>query len=418
VTGDERLGARLKEKLGELSKTGRAKGTETVIAGVLPPFGGRGTRYLLQGCGDTEFIRMNSNSYLGFHLRDELIRAEESASREFGVGPGAVRFISGTTIHHKNLEKRLAEFHMKEACMIFSSAYSAVLGVIPPLVDEHTAVLTDELNHNSIINAVRLSRPGTKEIYSHNNTCELEKKLKSLRGKYERIIMVTDGIFSMRGDHAPLDKICGIKENFSGKFPEGITLVLDDSHGIGAFGETGRGTGEFTGAGCVDILVSTLGKALGVNGGYAVSSDTIIKYLRETAPFYIYSNPITAGEAAASLAAVDLLDSRTGIELLGALKKLTARLEEGLKNAGYDIIESSHPIVPVLVRDPGKCKKFVDHLMRNRILATGITYPVVPRGEDEIRLQVNADHTEDDIDFVVEVFGGYEESGADCRKTP
>jgi glycine C-acetyltransferase len=406
---EEKLGKKLKEELGELEKAGRVKGAETVIAGVLPPSGSRGARYLLQGYGDTEFIRMNSNSYLGFHLRDELIRAEETASREFGVGPGAVRFISGTTIHHANLEKRLAEFHRREACMVFSSAYSAVLGVIPPLVNKNTAVLTDELNHNSIINAVKLSRPGAKEIYRHNNTHDLEKKLKSFQGKYERIMIVTDGVFSMRGDHAPLDKICGIKEDCSGKFPEGITLVLDDSHGIGAFGETGRGTGEFTGAGCVDILVSTLGKALGVNGGYAVSTAAIIDYLRETAPFYIYSNPITAGEAAASCAALNLLESKTGIELLGILGKLTARLEEGLKNVGYDIIESSHPIVPVLIRDPVKCKKLVDHLMRNRILATEITYPVVPRGEDEIRLQVNADHTEDDIDYVVGVFEGYKD---------
>jgi glycine C-acetyltransferase len=270
-------------------------------------------------------------------------------------------------------------------------------------------VLTDELNHNSIINAVRLSRPGAREIYSHNNTRDLEQRLKGLQGKYERAMIVTDGIFSMRGDHAPLDKICSIKENYSENFPEGITLVLDDSHGIGAFGETGRGTEEFTGAGCVDILVSTLGKALGVNGGYAASTAAIIDYLRETAPFYIYSNPITAGEAAASLAALDLLESRTGVELLGILGKLTARLEAGLENAGYDVIKSSHPIVPVLIRDPVKCKKLVDHLMQNGILATGITYPVVPRGEDEIRLQVNADHTEKDIDFVVGVFGGYKD---------
>jgi glycine C-acetyltransferase len=370
---EERLGKKLKEILDDLAKTGRARGAEPVITGIVPPAGSRGTRYLLQGFGDTEFIRMNSNSYLGFHLRKELIRAEESASEEFGVGPGAVRFISGTSIHHKKLEKRLAEFHRREECMIFSSAYSAVLGVIPPLVDQNTAVLTDELNHNSIINAVKLSRPGCKEIYSHNNTEEMEQRLNEFQGKYRRVIIVTDGIFSMRGDHAPLGLLCTIKEQYSEKFPEGITLVLDDSHGIGALGKTGRGTEEFTGADSVDILVSTLGKALGVNGGYAVSSGTIIRYLRETAPFYIYSNPITSGEAAASLAAVNLLDSNTGVELLGVLRMLTARLEAGLKNAGYDIIESNHPIVPLLVRDPVKCRILVDHLLANRVLATGIS---------------------------------------------
>ncbi len=404
---NERLGKKLKEKLHELEKTGRAKGSETVIAGFVSGSETKGTRYLLRGQGNREFIRMNSNSYLGFHLRQEIIEAERTAAEYFGTGPGAVRFISGTGIHHVELEKRLAKFHNREECMIFSSAYSAVLGVLPPLIDRNTAVLTDELNHNSIINAVRLSRPGTKEIYGHNNTDELENCMKSLRGKYERVIIVTDGIFSMRGDHVPLGEICVIKERYSPGFPEGITLILDDSHGIGAFGKTGRGTEEFTGSGCVDILVSTLGKALGVNGGYAVSSETIIRYLRETAPFYIYSNPITPGEAAASLVAVDLLDSKTGTGLLEVLRKLTARLETGLKNAGYPVIESSHPIVPVLVRDPVKCGKLVEYLLENGILATGIAYPVVPEGEDEIRLQVNADHTEDDIDYVVGVFEGF-----------
>ncbi len=404
---NERLEKKLKETLHELEKTGRAKGAENVIAGVVPASGSRGTRYLLRGEGNREFIRMNSNSYLGFHLRKEVVEAERATSEDFGTGPGAVRFISGTCIPHVELEKRLAGFHNREACMIFSSAYSAVLGVLPPLVDQNTVLLTDELNHNSIINAVRLSRPGRKEIYGHNNGDELEERVKSLRGKYERVMIVTDGIFSMRGDHAPLGDICGIKERYSHAFPRGITLVLDDSHGIGAFGKTGRGTEEFTGTGCVDILVSTLGKALGVNGGYAVSSDVIIRYLRETAPFYIYSNPITPGEAAASLAAVELLDSKTGTGLLEVLRKLTARLEAGLMNAGFPVIRSSHPIVPVLVRDPVRCKKLVDHLLKNGILATGIAYPVVPEGEDEIRLQVNADHTESDIDFVVGVFEGF-----------
>ena len=230
----------------------------------------------------------------------------------------------------------------------------------------------------------------------------LEAAITRYAGKCRRVIVVTDGVFSMRGDHAPLDAIVGICKKHEAKFEEGIITVVDDSHGVGAFGKTGRGTEEVTGA-KADILIATLGKALGVNGGYVVASETVINYLRETAPFYIYSNPVTPSEAAAAVKSLGILDSPRGLKLLERLRALTRRLEEGLKGLGYEIIPGEHPIVPLMIRDTEKTSALVKHLFDNGILATGLNFPVVPKGDEEIRFQVCADHTEKDIDFLLGV---------------
>lgn len=180
-------------------------------------------------------------------------------------------------------------------------------------------------------------------------------------------------------------------------------MLVDDSHGVGCFGATGRGTEEYTMAGGVDVLVGTLGKAFGVNGGYAASNQTIITYLREHAPLYIYSNPISPSEAAEASKAIEIMESEEGTVILEHLRRMTKRFETGLKEMGYEIIESDHPIVPLMVRDTKKTKKLTNFLINNGILATGLTYPVVPKGDEEIRFQVNADHTSNDIDSVLEV---------------
>jgi len=297
-------------RLDALKKAGSLKDHEMVISGLKPAQGDKGPRHLIEGYGDKEFLRMNSNSYLGLSLNQEIIEAEEAAAKSYGAGPGAVRFISGTCRPHIELEKKLAAFHKREAAMIFSSAYAAVMGVITPLIFDDTIVVSDELNHNCIINAVRLSRPKIKAVYAHLDMADLEQKIQNLIGKGNRVLIVTDGIFSMRGDFAPLDKISKIAQNFDSKFEGGVNTLVDDSHGIGAFGKTGRGTEEYTRAEGLDILVATLGKSLGVNG----------------------------------------------------------------------------------------------------ILATGLNYPVVPKGDEEIRFQVSADHTEADIDYVLEVLKKFKES--------
>lgn len=398
----------LSGKLTDLKAKGALKGGEKVILDVIEPKDGFGHRYLLAGQDEKKFLKMNSNSYLGLSLNPDVIKAEEDTTRKFGAGPGAVRFISGTFEPHAELEKRLAGFHGREAAILFSSAYSTVMGILPPLISEDTLVLSDELNHNCIINAIRLSKPAKKAVYRHLDMTELEHMLKENIGQAKRVAVVTDGIFSMRGDYAPLDKIVEICKKYESGYVEGVITIVDDSHGVGAFGKTGRGTEEHTNA-KADILVATLGKALGVNGGYVVSGNVVINYLREASPFYIYSNPITPSEAAAAVKSLKILNSAEGIKLLEKLKGLTMRLRQGLKQLGYETIHGDHPIVPLMVRDTQRVSEMVKYLFDNGVLATGLNYPVVPKGDEEIRLQVSAAHTEKDMDYLLEVLKKFKE---------
>ncbi len=404
----QKLNNALQLELDGLYKTGTAKGKEMVITGVKPAEGNKGPRYYVEGKGDKEFLKMNANSYLGMSLRKDVIEAEEKAAREFGVGPGAVRFISGTYKAHTVLEEKLAKFHNREAGMIFSSAYVTSLSVLFPLITKDTVLISDELNHNCIIIAIRLSRPAVKGIYKHNDMNDLEAKIFENIGKGKRVIAVTDGIFSMRGDNAPLDKFVEICEKYNDKFDEGIISIIDDSHGIGAFGKTGRGTEEYCGT-KVDIVIGTLGKSFGVNGGYVVASKQIIDYLREKAPMYIYSNPITVSEASAAHKAIEILDSSEGLKILKHLRNMTKRFEDGLKEAGYETIEGEHPVVPIMVRDTNKTSELVKYLTENGILATGLNFPVVPKGDEEIRIQISADHTKYDIDYAIGVLKKFQE---------
>jgi glycine C-acetyltransferase len=395
-------------ELGELRERGTLKGAESVVTAVIPPDGERGPRFRLAGDTEREFVRMNSNSYLGLSLRQELIEAEEEAARCFGTGPGAVRFISGTYQVHVDLEARLAAFHDRQAGMVFSSAYATTMGVLPALITAETAVISDALNHNCIINAMRLARPGAKYVYDHLDLSDLKDKLEAAVGSQRRAVVVTDGIFSMRGDWAPLPEIIELARSYDSRFEENVVVVVDDSHGVGAFGKTGRGTEEFTGSDRADVLVATLGKAFGVNGGYVVGGERLIGYLREKSAFYIYSNPITPAEASASLRALELVDSPQGIELLEHLRAMTARFEQGLLDLGFETIPGEHPVVPLMVRDTARTSSLVEHLKRHGVLATGLTFPVVPKGDEEIRFQISADHTPYDIDFTLGVLGSFD----------
>jgi len=374
---------------------------------VLPPSGDRGPRVLIEGEGDKPFLRMNSNGYLGLSLRCAIVVAERGAVQDYGTGPGAVRFISGTWGPHLDLERALASFHGRAAAMVFSSAYASVMGVLTSLITSETAVISDELNHNSIINAIRLSRPRERYVYRHLDLAELEARLREGAASCKRAIIVTDGVFSMRGDHGPLAEIDAIARKHDPAFPENVLLVVDDSHGVGAFGATGRGTEEHAGA-AADILIGTLGKAFGVNGGYVVASAAVIEYLRETSPLYVYSNPIAPGEAAAAATAVMLVDGPVGRELLKHLSEMARRFRDGLTQLRFETIAGDHPIVPLLVRDSPRTGELVRHLRQHGVLATGLAFPVVPRGSEEIRFQICADHTAADIDEVLGVLGKFE----------
>jgi glycine C-acetyltransferase len=201
----------------------------------------------------------------------------------------------------------------------------------------------------------------------------------------------------MRGDHAPLDRISELAQAFDAHFAQNVVVVVDDSHGVGALGESGRGVEERTGS-RADILIATLGKALGVNGGYAAGSATLVEFLRETSPFYVYSNPITAGEAAAASRALEILDSQQGRRLIAHLHAMTQRFRQGLGRLGLETLPGSHPVVPLMVRDSARTGALVRHLRSRGVLATGLHFPVVPEGEDEIRFQISSDHTPYDID--------------------
>jgi glycine C-acetyltransferase len=403
----DRLTTILRDQVAALDDAGTAKGSETVFVGVRRAEGDRGPRFLLRGEGDKEFMRMNSNSYLGMGLRPEVIEAEEQATAEFGAGPGAVRFISGSYEAHLTLERELADFHRREAGMLFSSAYATIVSTISSLVTPETVLISDELNHNCIINAMRLSRPVGKAIYAHNDMDELSAALEAWKGKAKRALIVTDGIFSMRGDHAPLDEVVDLCARHDDGYEENAVSIVDDSHGVGGFGQTGRGTEEYTGASPCDILVGTLGKAFGVNGGYVVANDTTIRYLRESSQMYIYSNPITVGEAAAALASLRIVASAEGEALLDRLRALTKRFEDGLGRIGIETIPGEHPVVPLMIRDTARTHALVRHLYEHGVLVTGLAYPVVPRGDEEIRTQINADHTEADVDRVLEILEAY-----------
>lgn len=393
----DRLAKVLTDVVADMEKLGTAKGAETVVRKVLPPSKGLGPRFLLEGLGSRPFLRMNANSYLGLGLHPQVVAAEEATARAMGAGPGAVRFIAGTYGPHVDLERSLARFHGREAGMIFSSAYAAVVSVLSSLAGGSTFVFSDALNHNCIINAVRMSRPAGKSVYPHLDLDALDRGLEDAKGRARRAVVVTDGIFSMRGDHAPVDEIMALAARHDPDYPENVVVIVDDSHGVGAFGPTGRGTEEHVGSPPCDILIGTLGKAFGVNGGYAVSTAPVVRFLRESSPLYIYSNPVTAGEAAAAAKSLDILQGPEGQALLGRLRALAQHFQEGLVERGFEIIAGEHPIVPIMVRDTAETRRLVAALFDASVLATGLAYPVVPRGDEAIRFQINADHTEADL---------------------
>ncbi len=401
----DRLDSTLAAEVSDLRTSGTDKGDETVITQVVAPRAGMGPRYRMAG-QDQDFLRMNSNGYLGLARHPAVIDAEERATSEFGAGPGAVRFISGTYQPHVDLERRLASFHGREATVVYSSAYGAVLSALSSLVSGETLILSDELNHNCIINGIRMSRPVSRAVYPHLDMSALDRALQDGAGTAKRALVITDGVFSMRGDYADLQAIGEVARAHDGSYPENVVVIVDDSHGVGAYGSTGRGTEEVT-EGSADVLIGTLGKALGVNGGYVAGSDTLATYLREKGPMYIYSNPITPGEAAAAETAVSILDSLEGQDMLSHLSNMTERFESGLVEAGFETIPGPHPIVPLMVRDTSRTAALVDHLFENGVLATGLNYPVVPKGDEEIRFQVNADHTAADIQYALEVLSDF-----------
>ncbi|MFH1132909.1 MAG: aminotransferase class I/II-fold pyridoxal phosphate-dependent enzyme [Nanoarchaeota archaeon] len=355
-----------------------------------------------------EYLIFNSNDYLGLRFSPRLHDAEEQASRRFGAGPGAVRFISGTLKVHKQLEDAIAKFHKREAAMVFSSAFAANLAVIHCLIkgqskdsaiSPNTLVISDELNHRSIIDGIRVAglEKASKAIFKHLDLNDLRRVLEENKGKFKRCLIITDGVFSMLGEHQDLGKLQAVTRDFDNDYEEGIITLVDDAHGVAAYGSNGRGTEEMTRGGC-DLLVATFGKGFGADGGYVAGDQLLIDYLRESAASYIYSNSIAPGTAGASLESVKLVDSAEGKGLIRQLHDNILLFKKGMQNMGFSFAaDSKHAIQPVLIGDPAKTKALVDSLFAKGVLVTNISYPVVPKGRDEIRVQLSAAQTKADI---------------------
>lgn len=399
----KQLDKTLAQELIELQSEGRAKPPERIITGYLPPTKGRGPRYTLKG-EKKQFIRMNSNSYLSLSNHPQLVAAADTATHSCGVGPGAVRFIDGTFSYHSELEQRIARFVDKPAAKIFNSAYTSNCGLALTIGSKKTHWIGDQLNHNSIIRAMRIAGvpSANKGIYAHNDMDELHRCLDSVGKDIDRVVVIFDGIFSMRGDFAPIDAILVITEQYSQKFRDGVITVVDDSHGIGAYGATGRGTPEFAG-GSPDIIIGTFGKAFGVNGGFIAASKTVIETVRQKADTYIYTNPLSVADCAAATKALDICDSNEGLQLLENLHLRTQQFRNGLETLGLESIPGPHPVVPVMIRDTAKTHTFVKHLYENGVLVVGLTFPVVPKGDESMRFQINAAHTQADIEYILEI---------------
>ncbi len=397
----DRLDAALELELENLQLEGRAKPQERVIRGYIPPGEKTGPRYLLEG-STKEFLRMNSNSYLSLSHHLRLISAADRATHEFGVGPGAVRFIDGTYSYHADLEKRIATFTDKPAAKIFNSAYTANCGLALSISNPKTHWIGDQLNHNSIIRAMRIAGVArdNKGIFKHNDMDDLHRCLAEVDSEIERVVIIFDGVYSMRGDTAPIDQINAIAAQYHSRFKEGVITVVDDSHGIGAYGRTGRGTPEYCKA-QPDIIVGTFGKAFGVNGGFIAATKTITEAVRQKADTYIYTNPLSVADCAAAAAAIDICDGEEGRALLKNLLARQDQFRSGLKDRGKETIDGPHPVIPMLVRDTAKTHDMVNKLYERGILVVGLTFPVVPQGDESIRFQINAAHKEDDIAFVL-----------------
>ncbi len=405
----DKINAVLEQEVQQLRAEGRAKLPERVINGYEAPQGDRGPRYRIAGY-EQSFIRMNTNSYLDLSKHPKMMAAADEATHEFGVGPGAVRFIDGTFAHHIELEEAIADFSKYEAAKIFNSAYTANLALSLTISSKITYWVGDELNHNSIIRGMRIANvPRTnRSIFKHNDMDELRRCLEEIPSEMTRVCVIFDGIFSMRGDYAPMADIKRITDEYQDRFAEGVITIMDDSHGVAAYGATGRGTPEYTGV-QPDILIGTFGKAFGVNGGFIGGSAALIEAVRQKADTYIYTNPLSVADCAAAVAAVRIVDSAEGRERLQHLQARIQQFRAGLERLGYESIDGPHAVVPIVVRDTEKTHQLVKHFFEHGILVVGLTFPVVPRGAETIRVQLNAGLTEADVAYALKVLEQFED---------
>ncbi len=338
-----------------------------------------------------------SNNYLGLANDARLKQAAHDAVEKFGVGPAAVRSIAGTLALHNELEKRLADFKGVEATISFQSGFNSNGAVIPALVGKEDVIFSDELNHASIIDGARLSGANIAR-YTHNDAEALEDAITQSAGTYRRALIVTDGVFSMDGDIAPLPQIVEVAERHD------ILLMVDDAHGEGVLGRGGRGIVDHFGMhGRVDVEVGTMSKAFGVVGGYVAGKKEIVEWLRQRGRPFLFSSAVTPADAAACLRAVDILEEST--ELVEKLWNNARYFKKEMKQMGFDTGASETPITPVMLGDAQLAQNFSRALFDNDVFAMAIKYPTVPQGKARIRVMISAAHSQEDLDKGLEVFG-------------
>ncbi|TDQ05201.1 glycine C-acetyltransferase [Labedaea rhizosphaerae] len=345
---------------------------------------------------DGEVLNFCANNYLGLADHPALIEAAQKALTEWGFGMASVRFICGTQAPHKQLEKRLSEFLGTEDTILYSSCFDANGGLFETLLTDQDVVISDELNHASIIDGVRLCKAQRKR-YRNRDMADLEQQLRDAAGARYRLI-ATDGVFSMDGYYAPLDQICDLAEKYD------ALVMVDDSHAVGFVGPTGRGTPELFGVqDRVDVVTGTLGKALGgASGGYTSGRAEIVEMLRQRSRPYLFSNSLAPSITAAAIAALDLLDSSG--ELLSRLRENTELFRRRMTEAGFDLLPGEHPIIPVMIGDAALAGRLADLLLARGVYVIGFSYPVVPHGKARIRTQMSAAHSTDDVNRAVDAF--------------
>ena len=343
-----------------------------------------------------EVLNLCSNNYLGFANHPVLKERAKKAIDEFGVGPGAVRTIAGTMKIHRELEEKLAKFKGAEATLSFQSGFNTNLAVIPAIVGRGDVIFSDELNHASIIDGCRLSRAEIVR-FNHADPEDLKKKLEEYKEHPGKKLVVTDGVFSMDGDIAPLPEIVEVAEKY-----DAITMV-DDAHGEGVLGKSGRGIVDHFGLhGKVDLEVGTLSKAFGVVGGYVAAKEELIDYLRQKARPFLFSSAVTPPDVAAAIAAVDILTDSD--ELVVKLWDNANYFKTEMKSLGFDIGISQTPITPVMLGEAPLAQEFSKRLFKEGIFAQAIGYPTVPKGKARIRVMISAVHEKKDLDFALEKF--------------
>ena len=343
-------------------------------------------------------VNMCANNYLGLSDNPELIAAAKASYDRWGFGLSSVRFICGTQQIHKELERRIANFVGTDDAILYSSCFDANGGLFETLLGPDDAVISDELNHASIIDGVRLCK-AHRYRYHNSDMEDLRKQLTDARAAgCKKIIIATDGVFSMDGYIANLQAICDLADEF-----DALTMV-DDSHAVGFMGEHGRGTSEFCGVmGRVDIITGTFGKAMGgASGGYTASRQPIVDLLRQRSRPYLFSNTLAPAICAATLKTIDLLEESTALR--DKVHENARYFRAEMEKLGFDLLPGEHPIVPVMLYDPRIAQEFARRMLDKGVYVVGFCYPVVPKGKDRIRTQISAGHTKEDLDFAVKCF--------------